>query len=121
MRAVADPVAQRLTCNPWRPCASAGGMQFVHSFWKIPVSGYLEADSTAFAYRRLYGQRESNCPAMRCRECSPRTFFMPVSISWAKSVSRYDGAISEIEMLGAAFIRELLTHHLPPATCKLKD
>src|SRR5476649_1045573 len=46
MPTVAAPQAQRLTCHPCRLCASTGAMHVIHSFGKMPVSGYLEANET---------------------------------------------------------------------------
>jgi len=46
MPTVAVTQAQQLACHPCRLCASTGAMHVIHSFGKMPVSGYLEADET---------------------------------------------------------------------------
>ena len=44
MQTIADPRAQEQTCHPCKLCEKTDAMQVLHSFGKIPVSGYLEAD-----------------------------------------------------------------------------
>jgi len=44
MSTMTDSLPQLLTGRQCRLCSSAGNMQILHSFGKVPVAGYLEAD-----------------------------------------------------------------------------
>lgn len=64
MPTVAVPRAQQMTPHPCRLCESAGAMHIMHSFGKIPVSGYLEADETMARSAPRY-----ELAIAICREC----------------------------------------------------